>query len=166
MVLLKIWYAIIRLIFHIHFPYSVTLIITWCYVAALMIESHLKKKKSILTAIFFWFVAGPPNLNTSLGQCDRVCNHCKALFWYDKRLKVGSRISNWCLFTFLRKHSRGKRHGQVGSSISWSCSKNTNWLLRLLTVIFFPSNSVLNFNILLIYACVTELLGVLQWWYK
>ncbi|PWA72302.1 hypothetical protein CTI12_AA271610 [Artemisia annua] len=33
---------------------------------------------------------GAPDTYVSLGPCDRVCRHCKALFWFDERLKHGT----------------------------------------------------------------------------
>ncbi|PWA61995.1 hypothetical protein CTI12_AA368500 [Artemisia annua] len=33
----------------------------------------------------------PPDTYIHMGQCDRVCRHCKARFWYDERVTVSNR---------------------------------------------------------------------------
>lgn len=40
---------------------------------------------------FLCFIIGPPSTYVSLGSCNRVCKHCNALFWYNERIKNGSR---------------------------------------------------------------------------
>ncbi|PWA77499.1 DNA helicase Pif1-like protein [Artemisia annua] len=34
---------------------------------------------------------GPPNTYVRMGRCDRICQYCKALFWYDEKVPTSSR---------------------------------------------------------------------------